>query len=112
MSTLLRWLSRWPLWLLHGVGSAAGWLTWLASPAYRGRFRANARAAGLQPRQIRPAVAQAGRLLMELPLLWMRPATQPILGKIEWDGLALIDAAHAAGRGIVFLTPHLGSFEV
>ncbi len=29
-----------------------------------------------------------------------------------WAGATLIDDAHARGRGIVFLTPHLGSFEV
>lgn len=108
----MRWLARWPLWLLHGVGAGVGWLTYLLSPTYRGRFSTNARLAGLAPRQSRPAVAQAGRALLELPFLWLRPAAQSILARVEWDGLALIDAAHAQGRGIVFLTPHLGSFEV
>jgi KDO2-lipid IV(A) lauroyltransferase len=45
-------------------------------------------------------------MVAELPRLWMgRPVP------IQWDGAELIDAAHAAGHGIVFLTPHLGCFE-
>ena len=42
MLGLLRWLSAWPLWLLHALGSALGWLTYALSPSYRRRLRANA----------------------------------------------------------------------
>lgn len=57
--------------------------------------------------QARAAVAHAGRMALEIPRLWLgAPVT------IHWQGAELIDAAHAAGKGIVFLTPHLGCFEV
>jgi KDO2-lipid IV(A) lauroyltransferase len=112
MLALLRWLSGWPLSLLHRLGGPAGWLTYALSPAYRSRFRENARQAGLTPAQARPAIAEAGRLLMELPILWMRPADQPIRPLVRWEGAELIVEAMARGRGIVFLTPHLGCFEV
>ncbi|HJV60222.1 MAG TPA: lysophospholipid acyltransferase family protein [Albitalea sp.] len=112
MLTLFRWLSGWPLWLSHAVGGGLGWLSYALSPVYRQRFRANAAQAGIDEAQWRPAIAEAGRLLLELPRLWMRPADQPILPLVRWDGDALIDAAHDAGRGIVFLTPHMGCFEV
>lgn len=112
MVGLLRWLSRWPLSWLHRLGDVAGWLAYALSPTYRRRFVANAHQAGLGPAQFRPAVAQAGRLLMELPLLWLRPLEEPILPRVRWEGLALIVDALAQGRGVVFLTPHLGCFEV
>ena len=32
--------------------------------------------------------------------------------RAQWQGAELIDAALAAGRGLVLLTPHLGCFEV
>ncbi len=112
MLTLVRCLSRWPLWLLHALGGAVGWLSYAASPVYRARFKANAAQAGVLPTVYRPAIAEAGRLLLELPYLWMRPSSQSILPRVRWDGEALITAAHAQGRGIVFLTPHLGCFEV
>jgi KDO2-lipid IV(A) lauroyltransferase len=46
-------------------------------------------------------------MVAELPRLWLG---KPVM--IEWDGADFIDAAHEAGRGIIFLTPHLGCFEV
>ena len=112
MLTLFRWLSRWPLWLLHAMGGALGWLSFALSPSYRRRFRANAAQAGVNPRLARAAVAQSGRLLTELPFLWMRPHAERLAGRIVWDGDQFIAGAHAQGRGIVFLTPHMGSFEV
>jgi len=112
MLRLARWLSRCPLWLLHALGTPVGWLSYALSLTYRRRFAANARLAGVAPELWRPAIAQAGKLLLELPFLWLRPATESILARVTWDGLELVEAAHARGRGIVFLTPHMGSFEV
>lgn len=98
---------RWPLGLLHALGSALGWLAWALSPSYRRHLRENAQAAGVAAADRRAAVGAAGRLVAELPRLWMG-APVPV----RWDGLALIEAAHARGAGVVFLTPHLGCFEI
>jgi len=112
MLTLLRWMSRWPLWLLHAVGAVLGWISYGLSPTYSRRFDANAAQAGVARDLARRAIAEAGRLIAELPYLWLRPAQQSILDKVRWDGVELISAAHAQRRGIVFLTPHMGCFEV
>ena len=112
MLTLFRALSRWPLWLLHGIGAMLGWITYGASPSYRRRFNDNAHQAGISPAQARPAIAAAGRMVAELPFLWLRPAGEPIRPSLNWDGDALIADALRSGRGLVLLTPHMGSFEV
>jgi Kdo2-lipid IVA lauroyltransferase/acyltransferase len=112
MLSLFRWLAHRPLWLLHAFGAMLGWLTYWASPSYRRRFRENARQAGVAPRAARPAIAQAGRLVAELPFLWLRAPTEPIRPHLNWHGLELIVAALERGRGVVLLTPHMGSFEV
>jgi Kdo2-lipid IVA lauroyltransferase/acyltransferase len=112
MLRVVRWLSRRPLWLLHALGAFVGWLTYALSPSYRRRFGANARLAGVPPALSRRAIGEAGRLLMELPYLWLRPPQARLAPPVRWEGAALIDDAHANGRGIVFLTPHLGCFEV
>ena len=112
MQRVVIWLSRRPLWLLHAIGAAIGWLTYWLSPTYRRRVRANAALAGIPLCARRGAVAEAGRALLELPYLWLRPPGECLSPPVQWDGAALIDAAHAQGRGIVFLTPHMGSFEV
>ncbi|MFC5500412.1 lysophospholipid acyltransferase family protein [Caenimonas terrae] len=106
MKTLFRLLSALPLFLLHMLGGLLGWVAFLASPVYRRRFLANAAQAGLRLADVRRAIAGAGALIAETPRLWFgRPP------RIEWDGAGLIEQARAAGRGVVFLTPHLGCFE-
>ncbi|TAK73555.1 MAG: lysophospholipid acyltransferase family protein [Aquabacterium sp.] len=112
MSIFLRALAHSPLWLLHGLGVALGWLTYALSPTYRTRLKANARAAGVPAAGVRAAVAQAGKMAAELPVLWLRPRGELLGGRLSWTGTEHVEAAIRAGRGVLYLTPHLGCFEV
>ena len=107
MTTLFRLLSHLPLWLLHGLGWLLGWATWLLSSGYRRRFLENVALAGVARGDWLRAVGAAGCVLAELPRLWLG---KPV--PVRWQGVEHLEAALAAGRGIVFLTPHMGSFEV
>lgn len=107
MPTLFRFLSRFPLWALHALGVVLGWASFLLSSSYRRRLLANAAQAGYGLAQVRGAVAHAGRMTAELPRLWMG-APVPLF----WQGQATVEAAYAQGKGVVFLTPHMGCFEV
>jgi len=107
----MRLLAGWPLRALHAVGAPLGWIVYLASPSYRARFRANAAQAGVPWSRARDAIPAAGRLLTELPTLWLRPADAALPVPVSWQGGELIEQAQAAGRGLVMLTPHLGCFE-
>ena len=89
------------------MGAAMGWVAFVASPTYRRRFLANSALAGYSFGAVRAAVAHAGRMVAELPRLWMG-ATMPC----ALTGEACVEQAYAAGRGIVFLTPHQGCFEL
>ena len=109
---LLRWLARWPLWVLHACGALAGWLAYALSPTYSRRLRENAALAGVSVAARRASVAEAGRLVAELPRLWLRPRGQPIEDPVHWEGEALLERLLDEGRGLVLLTPHMGSFEV
>lgn len=111
MSLLFRWSARLPLAVLHMLGALLGWLAYLGSPTYRRRFNENVAQAGIAPRQARRAIAEAGKLATELPWLWLRPRAQK-LPKIQWQGVEHLEAALALGKGVVFMTPHVGSFEV
>jgi Kdo2-lipid IVA lauroyltransferase/acyltransferase len=112
MLTLFRFLSRCPLWILHSMGWAVGWVSYCFSASYRQRFRANVAQAGVSAVTSRAAIAQAGRMLMELPYLWMRPSDRGDQLPLQWEGQTLIEAAHAQGKGVVLMTPHMGCFEV
>lgn len=107
MKFLFRALAQMPLGVLHALGVAVGWLSFLLSSTYRRRFLENARQAGYPFAAVRAAVAEGGKLAMETPRLWFG-APPPV----EWEGAELIESARASGRGILFLTPHLGCFEV
>ncbi|EHL22723.1 lipid A biosynthesis acyltransferase [Acidovorax sp. NO-1] len=89
------------------MGAAMGWVAFVASPTYRRRFLANSARAGYGFGDVRAAVAHAGRMVAELPRLWLGAAMPCAL-----TGEACVEQAYAAGRGIVFLTPHLGCFEL
>lgn len=112
MSFIFRVLSRWPLPVLHALGGALGWLVWWLSPSYRRNFRANVAQAGLPFERARPAIADAGRFVAELPKLWMRPHGESCLSQVRVLGRERVDAALARGRGVVFFSAHCGSFEL
>lgn len=109
---VLRLIARCPLWLLHALGTPMGWLTYWLSPTYRQRFKANVAQAGVPWQQARGAIGAAGRMVTELPYLWMRPQGESLGERAQWRQPELIEQAHAGGRGLVLLTPHLGCFEV
>ena len=85
-----------------------GWLILLLSPTYRRRFSANAAQAGYRFGQVRSAVGHAGRMVFEMPRIWLGQELPPC--KIV-NG-ECVENAYAQGKGLVFLTPHLGCFEM
>ncbi len=110
---LMSLAARFPLAILHALGALLGWAIYGLSPTYRRHLRDNLEAAGYRDAATRrAAIAGAGRLLAELPALWLRPGTEVNALVRRVDGREYLDAARAAGRGIVFLTPHLGCFEI
>ena len=113
MSFLLRLAAALPLRLLHGLGAALGWFIYAVSPRYRHQLRANLTQAGYAGAAMhRAAIAAAGRGVLELPALWLRPHGQVAALVREVAGWELVEAARARGKGILFLTPHLGCFEI
>ena len=107
MVSIFKLFSRLPLWLLHALGWALGWLVFIVSRPYRQRFLANIARAGYRFSQVRGAVGQAGRMTAELPRLWFG-APVPVL----WPDTQAVDRANSSAQGIVFLTPHMGCFEI
>jgi KDO2-lipid IV(A) lauroyltransferase len=108
--SLFRLLSRLPLPVLHSVGIALGWTVYLASPSYRRRMKENIGRAGFGE-HLHAAIGESGKSLMELPFLWCAPSDRVAESVTieDWDmALELIDS----GRGAIFLTPHLGCFEM
>ncbi len=107
MTTLFKLFSLFPLWLLHGLGWLVGWLVFVLSGLYRRRLLAQARLAGYGWRQWAAAVGATGKMVAELPRLWLGRAVP-----VQWQGTEHLERALSAGRGVILLTPHLGCFEI
>ena len=112
MVFVFRLLSFLPLRWLHALGGLFGRLVFLLSPTYRRHLRANVAQAGLGADVCWPAAAEAGKQMLELARIWMRPLNEATALVVETRGLEHVQTALAAGKGIVFLTPHLGCFEI
>jgi KDO2-lipid IV(A) lauroyltransferase len=110
---LLGFLASLPLGVLHRLGTVLGWMMYGMSPTYRGNLRANLERAGYRESRVRrAAIAHAGQLLAETPAMWLRSQERVAALVKEVHGMAEIDAARAAGRALLFLTPHMGCFEI
>lgn len=107
---LFQLLSALPLPLMHALGAAAGWLVYAASPTYRRRLRENLALAGYA-HLLRPAVAEAGKNVFELPFIWCGNPQRVLKSAtiLDWE---VAQEALDGKRGVIFLTPHLGCFEI
>jgi KDO2-lipid IV(A) lauroyltransferase len=108
---LFRLLSHLPLRSLHMLGHALGRLVYAMPGKYRERLQSNARQAGYDsPAFFRQAAGQAGAMILELAWVWFKPAQS--LARLQSPEECILDQARQERRGILFLTPHLGSFEL
>ena len=112
---LVRWLAQLPLPVLQAMGGMLGHLVYRCSAGYRRHFDANlAQAFGSEAvaRIGLVARAEAGKAIFELPWLWLHPRAEILSTLRRVEGWQHVQAAQAAGKGILFLTPHLGCFEI
>ncbi len=102
-----------PLRILHALGSVLGWTMYGTSPTYRRHLRGNLAQAGLDDAGVRrAAIASAGRMLAELPAIWFRPRDKVVALVRRVEGVEAVLAARDAGKALLFLTPHMGCFEI
>jgi len=104
---ILAWL---PLPLMHALGAAAGWLTYASSQTYRKRMRLNLKQAGYLP-ALHQAIAESGKNLLELPFIWCGDSSR-VLSSAKVHEWHIAQSAIDSGKGVIFLTPHLGCFEI
>ena len=110
--------ARLPLPFVHLLGVGLGWVAYALAASYRKRLRENLGASRIAENSaqlkalIRANVAESGKAILELPFVWLRP-TDDVLAKVRVaDGWQAVQTAHAEGKGLIMLTPHLGSFEL
>lgn len=107
----LKILAKLPLRCLHGTGRFLGLLFYLLPGRYRTRIQKNATQAGYSSAVFaRHVAAETGAMILETPKVWLDP--EACLAKCSSNDEAIVEAALAENRGVLYLTPHLGCFEI
>lgn len=118
ITSLARLFARLPLGFVHFLGVLLGWLIYWVDVRYAHRLRENLQASGIAPetaafrRLLRRAIAAAGKAMFEIFVIWFRAETEVLKLVRQVHGWEHVVAAHANGKGIILLTPHLGCFEI
>jgi len=115
---MLTLLARLPLPLLHGIGIVLGWLIYWTPGRHTAHMRNNVVSSRLCTpgracrRLLHQSIGEAGKAIIELLPVWLRPYDKVLTLVKGTSGWEHIDAARAAGRGVIVIAPHIGCFEI
>ncbi|EWC42340.1 lysophospholipid acyltransferase [Pseudomonas stutzeri] len=114
----LRLFARLPWRMVQGLGSAIGWLMWKLPNRSREVARINLHKCfpALDPAQLDALLGrtlrETGMTFTESACAWIWPAEKTLGLVREVEGLEVLQAALASGKGVVGITSHLGNWEV
>jgi Kdo2-lipid IVA lauroyltransferase/acyltransferase len=116
LSTLFRLLGALPLRMNHIIGAFLGWLGWIASSRHRRLTRDNVgRFIQTFPQDhlaLNQVIVEQGRGIAELAVAWTAPVDRLYALVRACDGWEHVDAAKAINKPIIFVTPHLGCYDI
>ena len=114
----LKLLAKLPLRFVHGLGVILGWSTYFSYQKYAVFIKQNLRLSALSKDEVsfkktlHRNISETGKAFLETFAIWFKDYKQ--LG--QWyqgcTGWEHVSSALKAGKGIIFLTPHLGCFEI
>lgn len=114
----LRLFAKLPWGAVQRVGAAIGWLMWKLPNSSREVVRINLAKCfpEMDPVEREQLVGQTlkdiGKSFTESACAWIWPAQRSIDLVREVEGLEVLQAALASGKGVVGITSHLGNWEV
>ena len=118
LSIIFKPLSYLPLRVLHGLGAALGGLLFYCMPQAKRRAIANIAQSQLarNPADIKniayKSFAELGKTIFETPMIWQKEEADLLCLVQQMHGWQIVENALQTGKGIIFLTPHLGCFEI
>lgn len=107
-----------PLPVVHGLGKLLGWLGSALSLQHARISAENLQSSGIYPKPdefkkaTRRSIGESGKALLESLAIWLRSDQRQTALVKSFDGWHHIDQAFARGKGIIFLSPHIGCFEI
>jgi len=111
-------LDRLSLKWIHRLGACLGRLFYVVATKQNQLLISNLRQSGLFPSEqalqqaVRQNQREMGKFILESLAIWSRSQAQVLQWVRHVYGKACLDEAMAHGKGILFLTPHIGCFEI
>jgi Kdo2-lipid IVA lauroyltransferase/acyltransferase len=103
---------------LHQIGVLVGWVMYRTWPTHARRLRENLRASAICASEteyralLHETVRESGKAAVEVAKVWFGRDREINKLVTECQGWAHVEAAGKLGKGIIFITPHLGCFEI
>jgi len=114
----LRLFALLPWRAVQSLGATIGWLMWKLPNGSRDVVRINLAKcfpelnAAEHDKLVGRSLMDIGRTLTESACAWVWPAHKSLARVREVEGLEVLEAALASGKGVVGITSHLGNWEV
>ncbi len=103
---------------LHKLGATLGWIIYFYSPKSAKIMKENIRNSSLANSDqafkhiLHENIAETGKSILETLGIWQKKETELLAMIKQVHGWPLIKEALQQGKGLIFLTPHLGCFEI
>jgi len=118
INVIAKLLSYLPLSIIHHFGAFFGWIFHLLIPKTKAILVENLQQSQLFPDEgacdqaIKKNIAESGKTIIESLAIWAADDKRALSWVKQVNGWNHVESAVAQGKGIIFLTPHLGSFEI
>lgn len=116
--TLLKIIAMLPLPIIHALGIIVGWISYSIDKKFSRRIRNNLHKSKLannakeHARLVRLSVGETGKGILETLAIWVKSQRSILKWVKRCEGWHHVGNALAAKKGIIFLTPHLGCYEI
>ena len=104
--------------MLHGLGSCLGTLLFHCMPQAKKRVITHISQSQLATnsqevsKMARESFIELGKAIFETPMIWQKNEADLLPLVQQVNGWNIVKDALKTGKGIIFLTPHLGCFEI
>ena len=118
LAFMLKLLANLPLCVVHFLGSVLGWISYVSYQKYANFITQNLRLSNLTrdevsfKKTLHRNISETGKAFLETFAIWFKDYEKLQHWYQGCTGWAHVESALAKGKGIVFLTPHLGCFEI
>ena len=118
LAYMLKLPAKLPLWVVHLLGSALGWASYLSYQKYAHLINTNLRLSQLTKdsvslkKTLHRNISETGKAFLEAFAIWFKDYSKLSRWYQGCTGWEHVESGLSKGKGIIFLTPHLGCFEI